>query len=129
MSLEEALYTKLSGTSALTAYCGTRIYPNVLPENVTFPAVSYQLIASEHLHHVDGVSTLKSALVQIDCRAASYSVVTAMARAITAALDGLRGTVGTLDVQGIFHEDEQDLPEPDLGVLRRVLEFNIHFVE
>lgn len=42
MSAESALYAALSGASGLTALVGTRIYPDVIPEDADLPAVVYQ---------------------------------------------------------------------------------------
>ncbi len=39
MSAESALYSALSGASGLTALVGTRIYPDVIPEDADLPAV------------------------------------------------------------------------------------------
>lgn len=51
MTIEATLYTRLSGYSALTALVGDRIYPQRLPQEVTFPAMTYQLISHPEQEH------------------------------------------------------------------------------
>ena len=40
MAIEELIFTRLSGFGGLTALVGTRIFPNRMPQDVIFPAVS-----------------------------------------------------------------------------------------
>jgi hypothetical protein len=43
--IEEVLFTRLSAHGGLTALVGTRIYPVIMPQGATKPAVTYQLIS------------------------------------------------------------------------------------
>lgn len=45
--IEETLFTRMSTFAGLTALVGARIYPLILPQGVTYPAVTYQRISSE----------------------------------------------------------------------------------
>ena len=42
--LEQALFTRLDGFAGLTSLVVSRIYPLILPQNPTLPAVTYQRI-------------------------------------------------------------------------------------
>jgi len=60
--LEAAIYTILSGTTALTDHVGTRIYPSYLPQNCTYPAMTYWRVSTirESAMNADpGISTAR----------------------------------------------------------------------
>ena len=44
--IEEDLYTYLTSDPTVSGYVSTRIYPVKMPQNVTYPAITYQLIGS-----------------------------------------------------------------------------------
>jgi len=44
--IEQTLFTRLSTFAGLTALVATRIYPLIMPQGVTHPAVTYQRISS-----------------------------------------------------------------------------------
>ena len=46
MNIEEALYSKLTGDAGVAALVSTRIYPNVVPQDIALPAVAYQRIST-----------------------------------------------------------------------------------
>jgi hypothetical protein len=56
MSAETELYTKLSGTSGITSLVSTRIYPDVLPEGCTYPAIVFARIRTEPVISLGGQS-------------------------------------------------------------------------
>lgn len=129
MSIEAAVQAKLLSLTALTALCSTRIWGGRLPDNSSFPAVSWQIISSQHSYNVGDVGELRSVLIQIDCRANTHADSLTMAAAINAGLDGFKGAIGSVNVVAIFHEDEQDFQEPEIPVFRRILEFTITYSE
>lgn len=46
MSIESLLYTRLTTHAGLSALVSTRVYPIVLPQGCTLPAVAYERIAT-----------------------------------------------------------------------------------
>lgn len=106
MTIEEALYSYLSTYAGLTASVGTRIYPNVIPSDASLPAVAYQRISTARVRSHEGPSNLSHTRIQFTCVADSYSAVKSVADQIRAALDGYRGTMSTLRVDGVSIENE-----------------------
>jgi hypothetical protein len=47
MELNDAIYKYLSTYSGLTSLVKKRIYPDVMPDKVTLPAVTYQLVSED----------------------------------------------------------------------------------
>lgn len=99
--------TYLQTKSAVTDLIGTRMYPDVLPENVTLPACTYWTFSSEPLTEVQADKTgVAMSRVQIDCYATTRAGAVALADAIRLApMQGHRGTVGSSFVQHVIAED------------------------
>ena len=51
--IEEAVYSRLTATGAVTALVGSgsaaRIYPNKIPQEATLPAVAYQRVSTRRV--------------------------------------------------------------------------------
>lgn len=107
-SIEEGLYTKLSGTTAVSDIVAARIYPLLVPQGGTLPAIVYQRISGEHEHSHDGISGLATARFQITSIAATYTAAKALAEQVRIALDCKTGTWGTTDVQSSFLTNDTD---------------------
>lgn len=70
MSVETEFYTALTGYAPLAALVGTRVYPQQLPPDVTFPAIAYR--------YIDGVyyaGDREVTRIQIDIYAMTYKGV------------------------------------------------------
>ena len=107
-ALEQGLYSVLAGNSPQTSAAG-RIYPR-LPQNVTHPALRYQLITVERQRGLAaGRVGVTAATVQIDCLAESYSACKTLADEVRAILDEYVGTWGTLVCRLCLLETEDDL--------------------
>ena len=88
MSIESDLYATLSGAAGVTALVSTRIYPNLVPENVANPCIDYSLITGTKLHTLIGQNDMRRALIQISCHGDTYASAKAVAVAVIAALQG-----------------------------------------
>jgi hypothetical protein len=117
MSFESDLRTYLiaaeSPANAVQALISTRMYPVVLPQNVTFPAASYTTISAVRGHTMQGPDNLPAQRVQIDAWALTYAQARALADAIRERIDGFRDAMGSTAVQGIFFDTERHLHETD----------------
>lgn len=109
----ESFYSHLkndSGVSAITS----EIYPKVLPENVTLPAIVYGVDSDGVEQLVDGgTSDLKEALIYVDCYASTYLSAWQLAKAVEA-LAGTTGTLGTHSPANIVDTVRLERPSFDL---------------
>lgn len=80
MSVETDVFTAVTGDSGVNALIGTRMYPNILPDETSMPAIVYQQISETVLGGVCYETRLQLRLL-----ATSYS-----------GLKGLRDAVRTL---------------------------------
>src|SRR5262245_24423190 len=95
-----------SGISA--AVGGERVFPVTLPQGENRPSVVYTRISGVGDHHMQGASGLARPRYQIDAYAPLADEANALADLVKARLDGYRGPMGVITVQGAFFETERD---------------------
>ncbi len=94
MTIEEGLYAFLSNAGIV----GTRIYPLVIPQDATLPAIAYQRLSGPREHSHDGASGMAWARMQLAITGETYSSAKATAELVRAAMDGHKGLMGTIIV-------------------------------
>lgn len=114
MTMETAIFALLSGDAGVASIAGDRIFPQIAPEDVDSPFVTYQRISGPRIKSMDGPSRLAQPRIQIDAYAESYAQVKALSLAIRKRLDGYRGTVSGVRIGGISLETDQDFLEDNM---------------
>ena len=111
MNIEEALYSCLTSDAGVAALVSTRIYPNVVPQDIALPAVAYQRISTTRVMAHDGPTGVANARFQFTVSASTYSSARNVANAIRTALDGFSGLMGGqsgVKVEAVFVENDFD---------------------
>lgn len=90
MSIETNLYTALTADADIKRIVNTRIYPVVMPQDVTLPAVSYQRMSANPLNTLDGYAGMKNAHVVINAWARTYDEAKELSGHIHTAMDSVR---------------------------------------
>jgi len=123
----EYIRTYLLSDSGIAALLGTRVYPTILPQAPTFPAMTYQQITSQTLHTLDGPVALDRVLIQFDIYALTRLEVSAVGAALRAFFNGASGSTGSPGVQisGAFLEMERDFYESEPLLYRRVCDYSV----
>lgn len=119
MSLGVKVYNALSGASGIAALVSTRIYPLVLPQSITYPAISYQRISSTPQQ---GSTTLRSTRYQINCWALTYAAAQNVAVAVKAALEEYTATATSPRIKMGLVVNELDDYDPEAGVFRVIVD-------
>lgn len=88
MSAETTLYARLSGVSGVTSLVSTRIYPDVLPENCTYPAVVFARSNTEPMVTLGGALVASTVSIAIGAWAKTRTTADAVADAVVAAFVG-----------------------------------------
>lgn len=136
MSIGADFYTYVAALSSIRAIVGlsttspqkAAVYPNFLPQNhYGFPALTYTQDEDAQSNTLDGVSTLKEALLTADCWALTYLNAHSLANALVTDLVGYRGTFGTVTADFIRLERSLDLYESDTKLHRVSLQFRIAY--
>ena len=116
MTIEQALLTKLLATPALTALTGQKIYYVKAPQNVIAPYLTYQKISEQVAHSHQGYSHLKECRIQFSAFSTTYMGAKAINAQIFAALDGLVGMMGGIEVGACLQEDEVDMYDAETSL-------------
>lgn len=132
MTIESALYNELSTTAEVTAVVGTRIYPQIAPESVAYPFITYSVITDNPEHHMGGAAGLTHVTMQIDVWAETIAERVSISEVIRNDLDGRTGTMGAeaLDIRSCFLINRANFIESDAEgksapVFRSSMDFSI----
>lgn len=94
---------------------GSRIYPNILPQGATLPAIKYFQVSEPPEHTHSGRSALHHPRWQLDCYAITYIEARRLAEQTITAIDGFSGAMGSSGCQAGFQEDARDNHNPETG--------------
>ncbi len=123
MSLSTVIYSRLSGFAGLSALVGSRIYPNKLPQDPTFPAVRYQIIDEVPVHSMQTTSGMREARVQVDVFDPDYSDVTAVSDQVELALGRWTDLAADPVVHDVKLMDSARYYEDDIELERKRFDF------
>ena len=125
--IEQGLTALLSNNSQLQALIGACLYPVMVPEQTTYPCLSYQVVSAASEYALPGSSERWKRL-QFDAWGQAYADCKNVVDALDAALDGLTGALpdGTV-VLGAFRGVELDLSEQYSRTFRTMVEYTFHY--
>ena len=118
--IEQALYARLV---AVTGW--PRVYPGKLPQNPTFPALTYQRASGARVSSIYGPSGLANPRFQIDVWAQTFTSMVDVAALVREGLDGFRGVVSGVRIGSIVCVGDFDNYEPGVELHRRTIDFSI----
>jgi hypothetical protein len=127
--LGAAVVSILEGSPAVTALAGQRIYPVRLPRGVTLPAITYLIVSAPRDETQQGPSGLVYTRLQVSCWGEDYDAAKAVSEAVRRTLDGYRGTVADLRIDGVELLSERDDIEPEPGTYQSVLDLRVKYAE
>ena len=104
--LESKIYSLLIADTTIAAKLSQRVYPLIMPQNPTLPAVTYQRIASQPVYSLSGYANLDNAKILINSWGTGYEVVKELAADVHSAMDraGSFKAILTNDLDG-YDED------------------------
>lgn len=86
MSIETDVYAALSGAAGVTALIGTRIYPNVRPQDSDVPCVVFDRSGTEVIQSIHGPILATIARVDVTAVSATRAQCESIADAVVGAL-------------------------------------------
>ena len=123
--LEAAIYSILSADLGLKALVSTRIYPLLLPQNATLPALTYARVSTERESAFVSDPGLSTARIQVDVWGDTVSSVQNVAEEVRGALHRYKGTIAAVVVEESHIENEVMMYEPETEIFHIVLDFSI----
>jgi len=129
MTIEADLRGILTTLTSVAAFSSNRVYQDQLPQNVTYPAISYLLVSAPRIPLMGTDAVNIPARFQFDCWATNPSSANALANAVIGAIERYGSSTGTVTIETIFIEDVQTIPErdPDEEVFRRTIDAIVHY--
>jgi len=126
-TIEDAIYSKLSGTSGITALVGRRIYPVVLPQKCKLPAITYDKVSDPQIHTMGSESNPCHPRFTIHVWGETLKNVIDIAEQVKTALKYYTGTIASMIIQRIYYDNETDIYEPQTETYHRALDFLIWY--
>jgi hypothetical protein len=132
--IDEALFTRLSGFAGLSSLVGSRIYPVMLPQSPTYPAISHFSIGGgETVMAMGSDPGLVVAQWQFSAWGSKAKDARDAIEQVRLALQRFRGTVSGTVIQDILADGPMRREPPELvdGVLvfQFSRDFRIWYVE
>lgn len=132
-NIRNAIYTRLTSVAGITSLIDKKVYPTNLPQNITLPAVTFQLLAEDEIETLQTPATMRTAAVQFDCYAATQAAADAVAEAIRTALKNYSGTAASTDIEACRKINKMEMEEKDkdgkIVCYRTMLEYRISYQE
>lgn len=129
MALETAFVSLLTNASNVTQKIGGRIYPVILPQDATLPAVSYSVVYDKPVYSHAGQTGAHLARVQVDVWSrVSYAEVVGVAEALALAVSGFRGMAGDEFILAC-HILDNGIAEYDINteLWRRIMDLRVNY--
>lgn len=121
------IYNRLSTDGAILAYVDTKIYPDIVPQNVQYPFVVYTIVNSLPVDFKDGQSNLEEITLQIDVYTQSYDDTQDLSNLIRNRLDRFVGIVEDVEVQSIkYMSATSQVFNAELSVYWTSIDFRIN---
>ena len=116
MSIDVALFSRLTGHAGLSALIGTRAFPGALPQSTSYPALVYARAGGARHQAMGAYTGLSSLRYQVDVWASTAASLHAVRAQVLAALDRWRQS-GPPVVQDtyctVLFETVEDAPRSD----------------
>ena len=123
--IDDALFSRLSSGTAITAIVGTAIYPVRAPKNAAPPWIRWQRISRIADRDLAGIEGLAQTRVQVDCIAASYDGARDLAEAVRARLTNWQDAAQSVDDTGLLNSRDFYEQIGDSFYFTASLDFNI----
>lgn len=127
-TLEEALFTRVTGYSGLASLIATRFYPILAPQNAVIPYITYTLITDIRFSNMGIDSPVKRDRIQLSIFAETKTQARAIHTQLRDALLRWRNASNPV-VQDTFLSSSYELPEPERKLFQLVQEIEINYIE
>lgn len=93
---------------ALTTVAGGRVYPQVAPENATYPLVNYRVLNKSPIATIDGVVHATDYQVVFECWGKTYASALSTADSVRVAIRASTLNYSPIDEPGEDYEPQVD---------------------
>lgn len=126
MGIHEAVFSRLSAVTALTALVVLRIYPNIAPQPPVSPYVVFELDDDEEAAHAMGAdASIRRAYARFYCFATTGDGAKAVAAALIAGLRRYTGTSASVVIDDCYMRGDRPTVDDEVKLFGRLVEFEI----
>ena len=125
MTIETALYDRLSNFAGLTSLVSTRIYPVQAPQSVTDPFVTYFLVTAAPVGALAADTDIEMPRFQVSGWSLSFDTAKSVGDQIKAALKRYNGTNDSVVIIDSVYLNRVDLHDPETDYYQDALDFEI----
>jgi hypothetical protein len=108
MNISKAIRAILLADSSVAALIGVNIFPRVVPDDASVPAIAYFRESHERVRSLSGERSTADANYDVECWGTTYDEAEALGDAAHAALADYAGTISGVTFQHIRIIDEDD---------------------
>jgi hypothetical protein len=127
--IEQHLYQRLTGFAGLTALVATRVYPQKLPQEPTYPAVTYLTVSALRESAMSADPGVARRRFSVIAWGATFTSASDVAEQVRAALQRYKGTLDGTEVLDSYIVLTRDLYNDDAKVFSVVNDFDIAYRE
>lgn len=121
--MDEAIYERLSGDTALAALVSNRIYPDQVPQDVVWPAIIYHQVSETASYSHDGDANLDQARFQFDCYGSTSASAKAVKNALRSLLSGKRFSASNVRITSCQLDNSLSGYEPAFKAWRFIQDY------
>lgn len=114
------VYQALVGDTAVAALVGTRIYPEIAPDEADLPLIVYTVRAQDD---VTGSAPLVRCTVTANCYAATDAAAESVGAAVRGVLDGFDGNGAGVQARQLSLSDYSEFRDPEMALWGRLASF------
>lgn len=114
------IYQSLANDPSVAALAGTRIYPEVAPDEADLPLIVYTVRATDS---VEGSAPMTRCSVTANCYAATDAAAESLGAAVRAVLDGFDGSGAGVAARLLSLSDYSEFRDPDVALWGRMATF------
>ncbi len=120
--IEEAMQTILTNVEAKT-------YGFKLPSNTSLPAITFFKVSGPRDQTQEGPSGLVAARFQVTSWGDNYTTSKRLSEQVRFALDGFRGAMFDVRIDGIELLNEMDDNDPEPNIFKTIMDFRVKYAE
>lgn len=117
----------IDDTTGVYATTASRIYPRVLPQNPTLPAIVLNLISDRPHDDISGNAGLFTAEIQVDIFAETPASAIALSEKVRLLLQAYSGTKLSIVIRGIYLENTTDDFMEEVVNFRQIISFSVWY--
>jgi hypothetical protein len=113
--------------TAVKALLVARVYPKMLPQAVTYPAATLELITDDPQNTLSAPGTLKWARVRVNAWGLTYAAAEGLAKKIETALNFKKGSFAGTEIRSVDPQGLRDFYEPAVEAYYHSQDFAIYY--